>query len=87
MKKIKKYVSYIKYYYGIISDFANLNKYIFYSSIFLNRLEKILYSDLTDDVILNNIKIAYSDFKIEHLSEDFTAGIDIRNNFQKEGDL
>lgn len=85
MKKIKLYISYVKNYFRILTTFEKLNEYIFNSSIFLTRLENILYSnELNEEQKLLNIEMSYSDFKVNNLEENFDNGVVVNNDFNKE---
>lgn len=85
MKKIKLYISYIKNYFKILTTFEKLNEYVFNSSIFLTRLENILYSnELNEEQKLLNIEMSYSDFKVNNLEENFDNGVVVNNDFNKE---
>lgn len=75
----------IKSYLVLINDFSKLNKYIFLSNKCLNRLEIILFSDLPDEIKLNNIEIIYSDFKNDFETSDFLNGVKVINNFDRGG--
>lgn len=83
LKKIKDYYSILKNYLKILLDFKNLNKYIYLSSIFINRVEQLLYSDLEKDVILDNIVISFSSFKVDYNDEDFIIGTEVNNKFER----
>ena len=85
INKLKELWNNLSNYSKILTDFQTLNKYIYYSSIFINRVDQIIYSDLDNETILNNIKLSYSDFKIEYI-DDFEKGITINNRFER-GDL
>lgn len=80
-ERIKEKIIKIKYYFNILRDFSKLNKYIFYSSIFVNRVEELLSSDLSDSVILDNIKMSFSDYKVNFLEENFSNFTNVNNNF------
>lgn len=80
-KKIKNKISEFNLYFKTLKDFSKLNNYIFYSTIFLNRVEELLSSSLDDSVILDNIKMSYSNYKINFLEEDFSNLNNIDNNF------
>lgn len=85
MKKFKLYISYIKNYFRTLTTFEKLNEYIFNSSIFLTRLENILYSnELNEEQKLLNIEMSYSDFKVNNLEENFDNGVVVNNDFKKE---
>lgn len=84
LERLKLIISNFKYYLNVISDFITLNKYVFYSSIFFNKIEKVLYSDYDKEQILNIIEHAYSDFKINYSDDCFKEGIEINNKFTKE---
>ena len=82
MKKIKLYISYIKNYFKILTTFEKLNEYVYNSSIFLTRLENILYSkDLSEEQKLLNIEMSYSDFKVNNLEDNFNSGVVVDNEF------
>lgn len=85
INKLKELWNNLLNYFKILTDFQTLNKYIYYSSIFINRVDQIIYSDLDNETIVNNIKLSYSDFKIEYI-DDFEKGITINNRFER-GDL
>lgn len=82
MLKIKEFISNIKFYLKILLDFKDLNRYIYLSSIFINRLETILNSDLSDNIKLNNIEISYGDFKVNYEINDIKAGVEVKNDFK-----
>ena len=72
-----------KKYIETLTNFEQLNKYIYYSSIFLNRLELILYSDdLSLQQKLDNIVLSYSDFKVNNLEQNFNNGVSVDNKFE-----
>lgn len=82
MKKIKLYISYIKNYFKILTTFEKLNEYVFNSSIFLTRLENILYNNnLSEEQKLLNIQLSYSDFKVNNLEDNFDNGVTVKNDF------
>lgn len=81
-EKIKNKINEIKAYFIIIKDFDKLNKYIFYSSIFVDRVEELLSSDLSDPVILDNIKMSYSDYKVNFLEDNFSNYTEVDNKFE-----
>ena len=83
LRKIKDYYVILKNYFKILLDFKNLNKYIFLSSIFLNRVEQLLNSDLDNSIILENIKISFSSFKIDYNDDDFITGTQVNNKFER----
>ncbi len=82
MLKIKEFISNIKFYLKILLDFKDLNRYIYLSSIFINRLETILNSDLSDNIKLNNIEISYGDFKVNYEINDIKSGVEVNNDFK-----
>ena len=82
MKKIKILFNDLKFYFKVLKDFSELNRYVFFSSKCLNRLERLLYSNLGSEVILDNIKIIYNDFKIDYEKDDLVEGVNIKNGFQ-----
>jgi len=82
IKKLQILFDNLKNYFKILTDFQTLNKYVYYSSIFIDRVDKIIYSDFDDETILNNIRLSYSDFKIEYI-EDFETGFSINNKFER----
>lgn len=82
-EKIKYKIKDIKYYFFIVCDFLKLNKYIFLSSKLINRLSIILNSNLDDNVKLDNIKMIYSDFKIDYDFNEFNENINIKNKFER----
>lgn len=82
MLKIKEFICNIKFYLKILLDFKDLNRYIYLSSIFINRLETILNSDLSDNIKLNNIEISYGDFKVNYEINDINAGVEVKNDFK-----
>ena len=82
-EKIKNYISFLNYYFKYLLDFKNLNKYIYLSSLFLNRVEKLLSSNMSRDVILDNIEISYSDFKVDYDDLDFSSCVNVDNRFNK----
>lgn len=82
-EKIKYKIKDLKYYFSIVFDFLKLNKYIFLSSKLINRLNIILSSDLDDNVKLDNIKIVYSDFKIDYDFNEFNENIKVKNKFER----
>ena len=74
-----------KKYFETLTSFESLNEYVYYSSIFLNRLELILYSnELSLEEKLNNIEISYSNFKINCLEKNFASGVAVENNFNRK---
>ncbi len=83
IKKIKYYYFILKNYFKILLDFKNLNKYIYLSSIFLNRVEQLLNSNLDQDTILKNIEISFSAYKIDYDDEDFNIGTNVDNKFER----
>lgn len=82
INKLKDFFSNIKFYFRILLDFHNLNKFIFYSSVYINRSHKILNSDMDSEKKLLNFHLAYSDFKIEYF--DMNSDFYIKNKFSKE---
>lgn len=72
----------LKFYFKILLNFKDLNKYIRLSSIFLNRLESILSSDDNIDNKYNNICKYFSDFKVDYVNDDFVEGVDVKNDFE-----
>lgn len=76
MKKIKKKLLEFKNYLKILTDFKDLNRYVYYSSIFINRVDRLLKSKLDEKTVAYNLSLCYSDFKIEYI-EDLDHGITI----------
>lgn len=72
----------LKFYFKILLNFKDLNKYIRLSSIFLNRLENILLSDDNIDHKYNDICKYFSDFKVDYVNDDFVEGVDVKNDFE-----
>ena len=83
LNKLKDKFYIIKYYFGIIKDFSKLNRYVILSSIFCSRVEQLLNSNLQDDVILNNIKMSYSNFKVDYDLDDIVSGVSFNNKFER----
>lgn len=81
-KKLNDSLNRYKYYFSVLRDFSKLNNYIFLSTKFINRVEKLLFSDLPDELILENIKICYSDFKNDYDRDDFSEGVNVKNEFK-----
>ncbi len=81
IEKIKILKRNLKFYFNILLDFKNLNKYIYFSSVFLNKLELILNSNLEYEEKINNIEIIYSDFKLDFEDKDFNSGVILENKF------
>lgn len=80
--KMKNIFLMIKFYFKILLNFKDLNKYIRLSSIFLNRLENILSSDDNIDNKYNDICKYFSDFKVDYFNDDFVEGVDVKNDFE-----
>ncbi len=84
INRIKSIYENIKYYLNILTDFISLNKYVFYSSIFINKVDKLLKSNVDSNTFIYNLRLYYSDFKIEYF-DDLDNGVTINNKFDKGG--
>jgi len=82
--KIKEKIKEVKYYLEILTDFSKLNKYIYLSSILINRVGIILNNNLDNENKLNNLDLIYSDFKIDYDFEEFKEKIKVENKFESE---
>jgi len=65
----------LKKYMEIITDFQQLNNYVKVSTVFFNAIESILKSDIPIEEQLEQIKVIYSNFKIDLNISDFVEGI------------
>lgn len=84
IKDLKNIYKDRKKYFETLTSFESLNEYVFHSSIFLNRLELILYSDeLSLEQKLDNIEISYSNFKVNNLEHNFDNGVTVKNDFER----
>lgn len=81
VKKMKNIFLMIKFYFKILLNFKDLNKFIRLASVFINKIEFVLSSNDDIETKYNNISKYFSDFKIDYEENDFVEGVDVKNDF------
>lgn len=79
--KMKNIFLMIKFYFKILLNFKDLNKFIRLASVFINKIEFVLSSNDDIETKYNNISKYFSDFKIDYEENDFVEGVDVKNDF------
>lgn len=82
VKKMKNIFLMIKFYFKILLNFKDLNKFIRLASVFINKIEFVLSSNDDIETKYNNISKYFSDFKIDYEENDFVEGVDVKNDFE-----
>lgn len=80
--KMKNIFLMIKFYFKILLNFKDLNKFIRLASVFINKIEFVLSSNDDIETKYNNISKYFSDFKIDYEENDFVEGVDVKNDFE-----